>query len=528
MQCNKTERAVCFLLCISFGCICAPAFSQKTVAEPGPSKSGSSRYVSALAAAKAEISKGELSAAEEKLWTVLSSHPNQSEALTLLGIIRGRQKRYAEGEALLRRVVQLDPKSVAAHRNLANALSAQNKRDEAIAEYAEVVKLSPHDNRARIDLARLYLARGRFAEALSTLEAIPPAQFPGDATPAKAATLLGLGRTKEAGALIPRAERSPASAAEMAEVFLDGNAPQYALQIVHDILQRAPRPPALIYTLKGRAQFATGDRAGALKSLREALIRDPKSVDSLLLMAEIHASEGEHAESLELLKRANAQQGNSPTILRPLVIEAMKAGEVNTASRAGRLLADSAAENVDDQYLAAAAMLEGKDFATASSIFAKYVIVRPEDGKGFLGLGIAELAQQHDAEARKALERALQIDPQLADAEYQLAIVADHQSATTEELHHLERTIQLQPDHAKALAKLGRQYLQTGDVEKADAVLERSVASDPNNSQSQYDLALVLAKMGKTEEAKQHMARSAALKAEEDAGKKPIAAASHP
>jgi tetratricopeptide (TPR) repeat protein len=314
----------------------------------------------------------------------------------------------------------------------------------------------------------------------------------------------------------------------MAEVFLDGNAPQYALQIVDDILQRAPRPPALIYTLKGRAQFATGDRAGALKSLREALIRDPKSVDSLLLMAEIHASEGEHAESLELLKRANAQQGNSATILRPLVIEAMKAGELNTASRAGRLLADSASENVDDQYLAAAAMLEGKDFATASSIFAKYVILRPEDSKGFLGLGIAELAQQHDAEARKALERALQIDPKLADAEYQLAIVADHQSATTEELHHLERTIQLQPAHAKGLDKLGRQYLQAGDVEKADAVLERSVAADPNNSQSQYDLALVLAKMGKTEEAKQHMARSAALKAEEDAGKKPIAAASHP
>jgi len=92
----------------------------------------------------------------------------------------------------------------------------------------------------------------------------------------------------------------------------------------------------------------------------------------------------------------------------------------------------------------------------------------------------------------------------------------------------LERTIQLQPDHSKALARLGRQYLQAGDVEKADAMLERSVAADPNNSQSQYDLALVLAKLGKTEEAKQHMERSAVLKADEDAGKKPMAAASHP
>jgi len=523
MQCNRTEWAARLLLWISFGCMCATTFSQNTSV-----KSGSSKSVSALVTANAEISKGELGRAEEKLWAVLSSDPNQPEALTLLGIIRGRQKRYAESEALLRRVLQLDPNSVAAHRNLANVLSAQNKSDAAIEEYAALVKLSPHDNQARIDLARLYLAQSRFAEALSTLEAIPPGHFPADAIPAQAASLLGLGRTKEAGALIPRAQQTTAGATDMAEVFLDGNAPQYALQILDGILQKSPRQPALIYALKGRAQRAAGDRAGALKSLREALIRDPQSVDSLLLMAEIHASEGQHAQSLDLLKRANAQQANSATILRPLVIEAMKVGELNTASRAAHLLADSASENVDDQYLAAAAMLEGKDFPTASSIFSKYVVVRPEDSKGFLGLGIAELAQQHDAEARKALERALQIEPQLADAEYQLAIVADHESAAAEELHHLERAIQLQPDHAKALARLGRQYLQAGDVEKADAVLERSVAADPNNSQSQYDLALVLAKIGKTEEAKQHMERSAVLKADEDAGKKPVAAASHP
>src|ERR1700694_4953315 len=131
MQCNRTECAVRLLLWVSFGCICATTFSQNTSVKPGSSesgasKSGSSKSGSALVTAKAEISKGELGRAEEKLWTVLSSDPNQSEALTLLGIIRGRQKRYAEAEALLRRVLQLDPKSVAAHRNLANVLSAQN------------------------------------------------------------------------------------------------------------------------------------------------------------------------------------------------------------------------------------------------------------------------------------------------------------------------------------------------------------------------------------------------------------------
>src|SRR5438270_8643775 len=79
-----------------------------------------------LATARKEVARGELDSAERTLWTLLSADPNQPEALTLLAIIRGRQKRYPEAEALLRRVLQLDPKSSVAHRDLAAALMAQN------------------------------------------------------------------------------------------------------------------------------------------------------------------------------------------------------------------------------------------------------------------------------------------------------------------------------------------------------------------------------------------------------------------
>jgi tetratricopeptide (TPR) repeat protein len=211
-----------------------------------------------------------------------------------------------------------------------------------------------------------------------------------------------------------------------------------------------------------------------------------------------------------------------------MVIEAMKAGERSTALRAARGLAEKNPDNLDDLYLAAAAMLEGKDFITASSIFGKYVVQRPEDSKGFLGLGIAELAQQHFTDARRALERALQIDPKLADAEYQLGILADEQGSGEEAFRHFEHAVELQPQHARALAGLGRHYLQAGDLEKAQSLLQQSVAVDPNNSKTQYDLALALAKLGRTEEAKQHMQRSLALKSAEDMRKNPGALTKKP
>jgi tetratricopeptide (TPR) repeat protein len=482
-----------------------PSWPQKTQ-EPGP----------ALAAARAAISSGKLENAETKLWSILSSDPNQAEALTLLGIVRGRQKRYAEAEALLRRALEIDPRSQAARRNLASAMIAQNHTNAAIEQYKEIVKLAPSDDGVKLELARLYSAEGQFSDALSTLESIPANHLPPNAIPVRAAALLALGRKKEAAQMIPRATQSPAVAIQLAEVFLEGQAPELAIQALDGASAHRHLMPARAFYLRGRALQATGNTSGALKELRTALARNPKDVETLVAMAAIQAAQNNHEDSVASLRRAYALDPDSAAVLRPLIVEGVKAGNRRLATRAARVLATKNPENLDDLYLSAAAMLEGKDFETASSIFEKYVTQRPEDSKGFLGLGIAQLAQQHFPEARNALQRALQLDPNLADAEYQLGALAEREGAASESVQHFERTVQLQPKHAKALASMGAQYLQAGNLEKAHEFLERSVAADPNNFKAHYDLALVLSKMGKTEEAKQHMERSRALRIAED------------
>src|SRR5215469_6192566 len=73
---------------------------------------------SVVAQARAQVARGQLDDAEKNLWNVLSANPNEPEALTLLGIIRGRQKRYGEAEALFRHVLGINSKSEVARRNL--------------------------------------------------------------------------------------------------------------------------------------------------------------------------------------------------------------------------------------------------------------------------------------------------------------------------------------------------------------------------------------------------------------------------
>ena len=483
---------------------------------------------SPLEGARAALARGQWNDAEKQLWTVLSSDPNRLDALTLLGVIRGRQKRYAEAEALFRRALQLAPDSALVHNNLADVLIAQNRADAAIAEYEQVVKLAPEDHSAKLELAHLYLSHGQFGQALASLDSISRNHFPPEAIPARAASLLGLGRKEEAAALIPQAKRSTTLAAELAEVYLDGNAPEYAIRAAENGLATSPRAPARLYYLKARALEAIGNPASALANLRQALIHDPRSVDAMIGIAAIESSVNQHQDALRLLKRAYTLQPNSVEVLRPLVVEAMKAGEPRTALRTAQTLAEKSPDNLDDLYLAAAAMLEGKDFSTAASLFEEYTSQRPDNSKAFLGLGIAQLAQQHYPEATSALQRSLGIDPKQADAEYELGLVANQTGSAEEAVQHFERAVQLQPKHAKALASLGQQYLETGDLEKAHTALEGSVALEPNDAKAQYDLALVLSKLGKTEEARQHMERSRALKTAEDLGKNPTSIAAKP
>ena len=130
----------------------------------------------------------------------------------MLGIIRGRQQRYAEAEALFRRVAQLNPKSLTAVHNLAGALLAQDKPDEALKEYQRAVDLAPHDVPLRLEAAQLALAGGSYSKALAFLDGIKPDHFPPEAAPVKAASLLGLDRKSDAEALIPVVKTSPSAA----------------------------------------------------------------------------------------------------------------------------------------------------------------------------------------------------------------------------------------------------------------------------------------------------------------------------
>jgi tetratricopeptide (TPR) repeat protein len=503
MRRNPTKFA-CLLVCSVL--VLAPYFKVHAQAPTA----------SAIGEAQAQLKRNDLSGAEKTLWSVLASNPNDEEALTLLGIIRGRQQRYAEAETLFRRVLQLNAKSIPAYRNLVGALVSQDKMEEAVAESQKLVQLAPEDSALKVELARLYLGRGQFEAALSSLSAIPAQRLPASAIPVKAASLLGLGRKSEAVALATEAKKSPALALDLAAVFLEAQLPDEALNCLPATAPPAKPKAAAYYRMKGKALQAKGELLLAVGDLRKSLELEPQSTDGLLSLAQIYAAQNNHAESLNLLQRARAVSPEALSILRPMVVEALKAGQRKLALQLAYELQQKSPENLDDLYLAGATMLEVREYAPTIAIFEKYVAQRPEEPKAQLALGLAYIGQRRYADAKGALERATQLDPNLAEAYYQLGFVAGKQGNVQDAIQNFEHVLKLQPRHAKALVGLGTLYLQEGDLGKAEDVLQRGAAADPRDPDAEYQLSLLFNRAGNAAEARRHMERFRKLKAERD------------
>src|SRR5215470_17527813 len=326
---------------------------------------------SSVARARNLIERGKLQEAETTLWSVLSASPSDEDALLLLGNIRQKQDRAAEAEALFRRVIEINPKSALGEENLASLLADENKVEEAIQHYEQASRISGLSATHSVQLARLYVGSGKFGQALATLDSLPRTRVPPAATSVRAAALLGLGRKKEATALVGYAKSSPEVAAKLAEVFLQNRLPREALQCFTSGSIAGSRT-AHYDSVKARVLQANGEAAAALATVRQGLAKNPKSVELLLSLAELHAVAGQHAESVAALLRARAVDSKSPEILRHLIVEALAARQDDLALQSATDLAKHSS-HLDDQYLASAAMVQEREFNLATQVLEPYV-----------------------------------------------------------------------------------------------------------------------------------------------------------
>jgi Flp pilus assembly protein TadD len=116
---------------------------------------------------------GALDQAEQVYREVLASHPENADALHMLGVLESQRGNQALALSYLGRAVQLNPTPAFYHSNLGNVLHELGRLADAVLCYEQALRLNPDLADAHSNLANTLDLLGRFGDSLAhRLEAV--------------------------------------------------------------------------------------------------------------------------------------------------------------------------------------------------------------------------------------------------------------------------------------------------------------------------------------------------------------------
>jgi DNA-binding winged helix-turn-helix (wHTH) protein len=263
----------------------ADAFREATVLDPGSAAAwaGLADALHLLVLFGAVPPREGIPPAEEAAQKALALDDMLAQTHATLGTIRFRHHwDWDGGETEMRRALEIDPDSAAAHHDLAWLLLAEGRFDEAVAEIRAALELEPLSVRANADVGWVYYRARRDEEAIRQMERtleMEPRFLPARHCLERA--LAHAGRLEEALLHAREAARQEGmDAADVASLPAD---PRAALQRIANwrlehLQGRGGTDPVSPYA-QAALQADLGDREEALAALGRALEeRDPMLV----------------------------------------------------------------------------------------------------------------------------------------------------------------------------------------------------------------------------------------------------------
>jgi tetratricopeptide (TPR) repeat protein len=166
--------------------------------------------------------------------------------------------------------------------------------------------------------------------------------------------------------------------------------------------------------------------------------------------------------------------------------------------------------------LGSACYLSG-DYACAAEELLEAIKLKADSAAAYFLLGEAyDSAERFQPAIQTALQAYLKTTPHDAWAYYHYGAIlfsrgsSDNQAAVA----NLNKALRLNPRLAEAYLQLGLIALAQGETEEGIRALERAVALDPGLATAHYRLGLAYQKAGKTERGKEELDRFRALKSE--------------
>jgi predicted O-linked N-acetylglucosamine transferase (SPINDLY family) len=409
-------------------------------------------FEDALAGAKRLHQKGELRQAEQIYRQVLLEEPDHPEALHLLGLIAHQRGDHAMAIDLIGRAVRLQDNKPIYHCNLAKALAAVGRTDEALDHLQQANQLDPTWAPAHYERALVLRGLGRLEEgAHAYLQAV---RLKPDFV--QAWHNLGnlrheQGNLEEAAACFTRAGtlRPDHLLARfgLAKVLHQQGRLEEAAQAYRETLQLRPdHAPA--HNNLGSVLQQQGHLAEAEACYREAWRLSPDSAEAVYNLGHVRRLQGDLAQAVACYQRAASLQPENAAILNSL----------------------------------GAALHEGGRLAEAVQVFGQALSLEPRSASTHCNLGMAWLLLGRADQALTALREAVRLDPTLAEAHHLIGQMLVDKPRHEEALVCFREAVRLKPDNPAYVSSLANLLVTMGQDEEGVSVWQQGIRANPDNT----------------------------------------------
>jgi tetratricopeptide (TPR) repeat protein len=130
--------------------------------------------------------------------------------------------------------------------------------------------------------------------------------------------------------------------------------------------------------------------------------------------------------------------------------------------------------------------------------------INPQDADAHYQLGLIHLERRNLDAARKCFEKSIEIDPRDPDYHYFLGRAFELEEAWGPALEQYEETYRLNPEYRlrDIFREVGKGYLNTGNIDKGIEFLNYFLAKRSSDPEGRYWLAIALRKSGNIEQMK--------------------------
>ena len=277
--------------------------------------------------------------------------------------------------------------------------------------------------------------------------------------------------------------------------------------LVSIVLSLAPLPQKAAQTPEAAAaacdqlleraatELKAGRRAEAKKLLAAAAERFA-SVRALVQLARLQSAEGGASDALATLERARVLAPNTEEVLSAIAQVSLAARRPVQAILALEPLTRLAPRVAQHRYLFGVALMQAGDMLTAVDALQQAERLEPANTLTTVALGIAFNNRKMFSEAKAAVLRVLEREPDHAEAVAALAEAEEGLGELDAADTHAARALAAAPNHPTANLVVGMVLMKRSRYKEAREALERAAAADTESPKVYYQLSLACARMG--------------------------------